>query len=100
MIIHLHAYLGQNIENLKTDRGQTYYKMSVAERVGKEEEPQWFTVFCHQLPAKLVPFLKKGSLVFISGKLSISTYKEKLNLIINAFEVQLLFSKQEEKEEK
>ena len=99
MIVHLHAYLGKDIENNKNDQGKPYFKLSVAERVSKEEKPQWFTIFCHQLPEKLVSYLKKGSLVYVIGRLTVNLYKGKPNLIINALEVQLLLSKKEEKSE-
>ena len=55
---------------------------------GKEEETQWLTIISFKKLAELVKsYVKKGALVLVSGRLSISTYTDKQNQEKTAVEI-------------
>ncbi|MEZ4850665.1 MAG: single-stranded DNA-binding protein [Bacteroidia bacterium] len=90
MIVHLHGHLGQDAEILGQDNDHEYVKLSVAEKSVKDKKVQWVTVFIHHIPNKLLPYLIKGSLVYVVGRLKVNMYEGNPQLIINANEIQLL----------
>jgi single-strand DNA-binding protein len=63
----------------QTNEGVSYCRFRLAVDQGKEE-PMWLSVVAwRNLATQVEKFVKKGSLVLVSGRLSIDTYTDKQN---------------------
>lgn len=63
----------------ETNEGVSYCRFRLAVDQGKEE-PLWLSVVTwRQLATQVERFVKKGSLVLVSGRLSVDTYTDKQN---------------------
>jgi single-strand DNA-binding protein len=63
----------------QTNEGVSYCRFRLAVDQGKEE-PMWLSVVAWRtLATQVEKFVKKGSLVLVSGRLSIDTYTDKEN---------------------
>ena len=103
-------FLSQIIGNIGNDatrenaNGSEYLRFSVAvnDRRGETQQTTWVSVFTRQL--SLLPYLKKGTKVFINGKPSFKVfYSQNLNshqtgISLNANTIELLGSKREEED--
>ncbi len=63
----------------QTNEGVSYCRFRLAVDQGKEE-PMWLSVVAwRNLATQVEKYVKKGSLVLVSGKLSVDTYTDKEN---------------------
>ena len=71
--------VGIDPELRETNEGVSYCRFRLAVDQGKEE-PMWLTVVAwRSLATQVEKFVKKGSLVLVSGRLSVDTYINKDN---------------------
>ena len=97
--------LGKDPEQLKvTSEGKPYIQFSLAVDQGKNET-MWLNVTAWEKTAEVVEkSARKGTLVFVQGKLQLKKYKDKtqaerLSVEISASNVQLLEKKPKEGEQ-
>lgn len=102
--ITLIGNIGQDCERV-TNNGTTFNRFSLAcnnsykDKDGnKVDETNWYSIITRQ--DSLVPYLKKGTKIFLQGNLNVSVYKNKdgvhvAGLNVNANTIQLLDSKKE-----
>ena len=74
--------VGRESELRKTEEGTSVARFSLAVDTfsGKDEDkaPMWLTVVCwRQLAEQVSKIVKKGSLVLVSGRLSVRSYTDK-----------------------
>lgn len=92
--------LGKDAET-KNINGKDYLSFSVAstEKQGEQEQTTWVSVLASNNP-NLLPYLKKGQQVFVSGKLKASIYQNQnsfgIDLSVFAQTLQLCGGKKEE----
>ena len=95
--------LGRDAE-VKTINDKQYLSFSVAstEKQGEQEQTTWVSVLCSHNP-NLLPFLKKGQQVFVSGKLKAGIYQNQnsfgIDLSVFASTLQLCGGKREESQQ-
>lgn len=88
--IEIIGYIGSDAEQVtNVQNPYTRFNVAVSERHGDKEETTWFTVFLSGNSDRLVPYLLKGSKVFVRGRLSASIYtnqqgESRLSLSVNA----------------
>src|SRR5437588_54636 len=100
--IMLIGRLGKDPEQLKvTGEGKAYIQFSLAVDQGKNQT-MWLSVTAWEKQAEIVEkYARKGTPVFVQGKLQIRTYKDKqqverTSVEINATNVQILEKKPKE----
>lgn len=82
--VTLVGYLGQDPELKKTEKGIEYVNVSIAtdesyknEKGDKIEKTEWHNLTCFKGLAEIISkFCKKGSLIFVSGKLQTDKYTD------------------------
>src|SRR5947209_13404605 len=96
--------LGQDPEPLKvTGEGKAYIQFSLAVDQGKNQT-MWLQVTAWEKQAEAVEkYARKGTLVFVQGKLQMKKYKDKsqaerLSVEINATNVQIIEKRQKGEE--
>ena len=102
--IMLIGRLGKDPEQLKvTGEGKAYIQFSLAVDQGKSQEAMWLNVTAWEKQAEAVEkYARKGTLVFVQGKLQMKKYKDKttqaerLSVEISASNVQILEKKAKE----
>jgi single-strand DNA-binding protein len=73
------GYVGINPELKQTNEGVSFCRFRLAVDQGKDE-PMWLSVVAWRtLATQVERFVRKGSLVLISGRLSVDTYTDKQN---------------------
>ncbi|SRR6266487_2210253 len=71
--------VGKDPELKQTNEGVSYCRFRLAVDSGKEE-PLWLSVVAWRtLATQVEKYVKKGSLVLVSGRLSVDTYTDKQN---------------------
>ena len=79
--------VGIDPELKETNEGVSYCRFRLAVDQGKEE-PMWLSVVTWRSLATLVEkYVKKGSLVLVSGRLSVDTYTDKQNQVKTGVEI-------------
>lgn len=80
LILNLIGNLGKDAET-KNINGKEYLSFSVAstEKKGEQEVTTWISVLAGNNP-NLLPYLKKGQQVFVSGKMNASIYQSQNNI--------------------
>ena len=80
LILSLIGNLGKDAET-KNINGKEYLSFSVAstEKKGEQEVTTWISVLVGNNP-NLLPYLKKGQQVFVSGKMNASIYQSQNNI--------------------
>ncbi len=84
--VNLIGYLGSDPELKKTEKGIQYVNVSIAtdesykdEKEKKLEKTEWHNLTFFKNLAEIVSkYCKKGSLIFVSGKLQTDKYEEKV----------------------
>lgn len=82
-----------------TQKGNEYASVSVAS--GSEKNTVWFDVVAYDKQAEWLAKATKGTLVFVEGPVSISTYQakdgtQKSSLQVTAYQVRLLSGRDEQ----
>lgn len=89
---------------IKDYAGKEYVTFNIADttynRTTGQSETTWVSVFWYGNGGALLPYLTKGSKLFVRGNLKVSTYKDqheqiRQSLTINTTEVQLISSTKE-----
>ncbi len=71
--------VGKDPELRKTDEGVSYCRFRLAVDQGRDE-PMWLSVVAWRtLATQVEKYVNKGSLVLVSGRLSVDTYTDKQN---------------------
>ena len=71
------GYVGVDPELRQTNEGVSFCRFRLAVDQGKDE-PMWLSVVAwRQLATQVERFVKKGSQVLVSGRLSVDTYMDK-----------------------
>src|SRR5437763_7377082 len=71
--------VGKDPELKQTNEGVSYCRFRLAVDQGKDE-PLWLSVVAwRSLATQVEKYVKKGSLVLVSGRLSVDTYTDKQN---------------------
>ena len=95
--------VGIDPELRETNESVSYCRFRLAVDQGKEE-PLWLSVVTwRSLATQVEKYVKKGSLVLVSGRLSVDTYTDKLNQKQTSVEIVALdvrFLDQKPKEDK
>lgn len=94
------GYLGQDAQSKSTSTGSQYLHFSVAvnRKSNGQDFTQWFQ--CYTFQMKLLPYLLKGTKVFVDGDLKLNIYKAlhggyEVGASLNAKRIQLLGNSQE-----
>lgn len=101
--LNLLGNLGRDAE-VKTINDKQFLSFSVAstEKQGETETTTWVSVLCSHNP-NLLPFLKKGQQVFVSGRMKAGIYQSQQNFGIDisvfAQTLQLCGGKREESQQ-
>ena len=101
LILNLLGNLGRDAE-VKTINDKQFLSFSVAstEKQGETETTTWVSVLCSHNP-NLLPFLKKGQQVYVSGRLKAGIYQSNnsfgIDLSVFASTLQLCGGKREER---
>lgn len=101
--LNLLGNLGRDAE-VKTINDKQFLSFSVAstEKQGETENTTWVSVLCSHNP-NLLPFLKKGQQVFVSGRMKAGIYQSQQNFGIDisvfAQTLQLCGGKREESQQ-
>lgn len=99
------GHLGKDPVLDVTSDGIPYTKFSIAVDQGKGNKPMWLNITCwSELAERMSQLLSKGALVFVQGRLQISTFTakskaERQAVEIRATNVQLLDKKAEQPDE-
>ena len=100
------GHLGKDPEELKvTSDGKPYIQFSLAVDQGKSQEAMWLNVTAWEKTAEAVEkYARKGTLVFVQGKLQLRKYKDKtqterVSVEISASNVQILEKKPKQGDE-
>lgn len=98
MIAQIVGYIGNDAE-AKESNGRTYVKFSVADtfKAKGEETTVWVTCFTNM--TGLVPYLKKGKQVFVTGELLPSVRENKLDVTMNVHSLKFCGKKDEQQTE-
>lgn len=100
LIAQIIGNLGRDAE-VKHIGDKDYISFSVAstEKQGEQETTTWVSVLCSHNP-NLLPFLKKGQQVYVSGRMKAGIYQSQqsvgINISVFAQTLQLCGSKREE----
>jgi single-strand DNA-binding protein len=71
--------VGKDPQLNQTNEGVSYCRFRLAVEQGKDE-PLWLSVVAwRSLATQMEKYVKKGSLVLVSGRLSVDTYTDKQN---------------------
>ena len=91
--------LGQDPETKQTQSGKEFVTFSVASKTGKDKT-SWFNCVAFGKTAELVSqYVKKGSLVYVSGHIEIEKYEDKYYTKVIANTVNFLGKKPENRAE-
>jgi single-strand DNA-binding protein len=72
--------VGVDPELKQTNEGVSYCRLRLAVDQGRKDEPLWLSVVTwRNLATQVEKYVKKGSLILVSGRLSIDTYTDKEN---------------------
>ena len=96
--IHVIGNIGKDPETRYTSDGKKVFHFTIASNIfrGGQKETVWFNVSCwNERYENVILQLKKGSLIYVSGELSIRKWKdhsgnEQTSLEINAKEVRFV----------
>src|SRR5258708_36258556 len=70
------GHLGKDPELSVTNEGKPVTKFSLAVDQGKDQQPMWLNITCWDKLAEIVEkYARKGSLVFVQGRLVLRTYR-------------------------
>ena len=91
--------VGKDPETKTTQNGKTICTFSIASKTGKDKT-SWFNVICFGKTAEIVSqYVKKGSLISVSGQIEIEKYEEKYYTKVIANNVDFLGAKPKQEEE-
>jgi single-strand DNA-binding protein len=99
MYVNLVGNVGNDPEKRVTPNGRELYSISVAytDFNGGDKESVWVKVTLSKALEKVIPFIKKGSKIFITGKMGtprVSAKNGKAYLDVYAYQVELLDKKE------
>lgn len=90
------GHVGKDPESKDYQNGKTLVNFSVASKTGKDKT-SWFNCTAFGKTAELVnQYVKKGSLIYVSGHIEIEKYEEKYYTKVIANSVSFLGSKKED----
>ena len=103
MLVNFIGRLGSDPESRVTPNGKELVNVSVAydEKTPQGKETVWVKVTLSKMFAGLIPYLKKGMKVFISGKMNapkISPKNGKVYIDVFAHAIEMLDKKEQEDE--
>lgn len=99
-IINLIGHIGRDAETKRIgERDYLSFSVACTEKRNNEESTSWYSIL-YPFQETLLPYLKKGQQVFVSGKLKASIYQNNnsfgIDLSVFANTLQLCGSKKEE----
>jgi single-stranded DNA-binding protein len=68
------GYLGSDAKENPKEDGKVAISFSISPK-GKQEKPTWVQCFYNR-PSAIIDYLKKGTLVYVTGDVSVDVYKK------------------------
>lgn len=95
MIAQIIGHIGSDAEK-KESNGREYVKFSIADTIKTKDKETTVWVTCFSNMTGLVPYLKKGKQVFVSGELVPSVHENKLDMTMTVHSIKFCGKKDEQ----